>query len=293
MLRVKSLRLERDGAGIRELALLVAAVVLVGVVSAMVLLTGGGDAPGGRIGYRAGDIERWVNARGESVGAPTEWPPEPVDSVPPAAAPALGLGQIVSPDGGAIAYVSITDEGTWSIWRLMVKDGSRIAEVGQLGGGDGPRLVAGNGKIGARSADGVPLLMAWSPDGTTLAWGSVTDAPYHLQVTERATLTSRSYALEGGYVGELAWSADSRYLAVSTYAKDRADHTLLVMNTLEDQGPRRLAKGCVVVWAPDSRHLVLHGEPRTQPGLLVISVDGDVRQVAERTDVAPFAWVAE
>jgi Tol biopolymer transport system component len=278
--------------GVRELALLVAAVVLVGAVSAVVLLKGGDGAPAGRIGYHAGDIERWVNARGETVDAPVSWPPEHVGGSA-SAAPALGVQQTASPDGRAIAYVSITDEGAWSIWRLMVKEGDRVTELGQLAGGDGPPLVTGGGKSAARSVDGVPLVIAWSPDGTKLAWGSVTDAPFHLRIADRVTWASRSYPLEGGYVGELAWSADGRYLAVSTYAKDRADHTLLVMDTLENHGPKRLAKGCVVVWAPDSRHLVLHGEPRTQPGLLVISVDGDVRQVTERTDVAPFAWVGE
>jgi len=115
--------------------------------------------------------------------------------------------------------------------------------------------------------------------------------PYNLVVVDRGTWTSRSYPLEGGYTGELAWSADGRYLAISTYAKDRSDHTLLLLDTLEDQGPRRLAKGCVMIWSPDSRHLVLHGEPRTQPGLLVLSVDGEVQRVTQRTDVAPFAWL--
>jgi hypothetical protein len=174
-----------------------------------------------------------------------------------------------------------------------VKEGERITEIGQLGGGQDPRLVASNGKGPARSSDGVPLTMRWSPDGSRLAWGSVSGSPYTLHVAERGSWAPQSYALEGGYVGELAWSEDGRYLAVSTYEKDRSDHTLLVLDMVEHHGPRPLAKGCVVVWAPDSRHLVLHGEPRTQPGLLVVSVDGDVTRVTERKDVAPFAWVAE
>jgi hypothetical protein len=291
MLRVRTLRLERDGLGMRELALLVAAAALVGAVAVVGLLKGGDSTPGGRIGYHVGDIERWVNARGEIVDAPVTWPPlREGDS--PSAAPTLGIQQIASPDGQAMAYVTVMGEGASTIWRLMVKEGDRITEVAKLGRGDAPLLVLGT-KSAARSADGVPLVVAWSPDGSKLAWGSVTEAPYNLHVAERGRWIPQSYPLEGGYVGELAWSADGRYLAVSTYAKDRADHTLLVMDTLENHGPQRLAKGCVVVWAPDSRHLVLHGEPRTQPGLLVISVDGDVRRVTERTDVAPFAWVAD
>ena len=291
MLRVRTLRLERDGLGMRELALLVAAVALVGAVAVVGLLKGGDSTPGGRIGYHAGDIERWVNARGETVEAPLSWPPRGAGDSP-SAVPTLGVPQIASPDGKTIAYVTISGEGATTIWRLMVKEGDRITEVAQLGGGNAPPLVLGT-KSAARSVDGVPLVVAWSPDGSKLAWGSVTDAPYNLHLAKRGTWTPRSYPLEGGYVGELARSAGGRYLAVSTYAKDRADHTLLVMDTLENHGPQRLAKGCVVVWAPDGRHLVLHGEPRTQPGLLVISVDGEVHRVTERTDVAPFAWVAE
>ena len=291
MLRVRTLKLERDGMGMHDLALLVAAVALVGAIATLVLLRGGGDAPGGRIGYHAGDIERWVNARGETVDAPVSWPPRRAGDSPPAA-PTLGVQQTASPDGQAVAYVTITGEGPSTIWRLMVKEGNRVTEVAQLGGGGTPLLVLGT-KSAARSADGVPLVVAWSPDGSKLAWGSVTDAPYNLHLAERGKWTPRSYQLQGGYVGELAWSGDGRYLAVSTYEKDRSDHTLLVMDTIENHGPQRLAKGCVVVWAPDSRHLVLHGEPRTQPGLLVISVDGEVRRVTERTDVAPFAWVGE
>ena len=277
--------------GMRELALLVAAVALLGAFAAVVLLKGGDDAPGGRIGYHVGDTERWVNARGETVEAPVSWPlPRRGDS--PSAAPTLGIQQIASPDGQAMAYVTVTGEGASTMWRLMVKEEDRITEVALLGGGDAALLVLGT-KSAARSVDAVPLVVAWSPDGSKLAWGSVTEAPYNLHVAERGRWIPQSYPLEGGYVGELAWSSDGRYLAVSTYAKDRADHTLLVMDALENHGPQRIAKGCVVVWAPDSRHLVLHGEPRTQPGLLVISVHGDVRRVIERTDVAPFAWVAD
>lgn len=292
MLRVRDLSLEHDGMAVRDLALLVAAAALVAGISAVVLLRGGDDLPGGSIGYYAGNTELWVNASGEAVREPRDWPPEALSQVPTSAA-GSGLLRFPSPDRQATAYVSIAGEGSWSVWRLMMEEDGRVTELGALGSADEPRLVAGNGKSRARSVDGVPLLIAWSPDGQKLAWGSVTEPPYNLHVTDRATLTSRSYPLEGGYVGELAWSGDGRYLAISTYAKNRADHTLLVLDTLEGHGPRRLAKGCVVVWSPDSRNLVLHGEPRTQPGLLVISVDGDVRRVTERTDVAPFAWVAE
>ena len=196
MLRVRALKLERDGIGMRELALLVAAVALVGAIAGSVLLKGADDAPGGRIGYYAGDVERWVSARGETLDAPVKWPPQAALQ-PPSSKPAIGVQQFVSPDGQAIAYVTNTGVGSGSIWRLMVQDGGLVRELGQLGDRDAPPLIAG-AKTAARSANGVPLVVAWSPDGTKLSWGSVTDAPYNLHLAERGTWTPRSYPLEGG-----------------------------------------------------------------------------------------------
>jgi len=186
--------------------------------------------------------------------------------IAPVFSPGLGVEQFPSPDGEAVAFIKTTDEGAWLISRLMVKDGGRITEVGQLGGGDWPELVAG-GKGGARSRGGVPLVVAWSPDGQKLAWGSVTNAPYNLQIAKRGAWDPRSLPLVGGYVGELAWSPDGRYLAVSTYAANRTDHTILMLDTVEDGVPQQVAKGCVMVWSPDGGYLALHGEPKTQPGL--------------------------
>ncbi len=267
-------------AGVCALALLLYAVY-----------SGSEPPPAGVIGYRGAETEAWVNAKGEPVDPPDNWPPvSNQGSV--AGLPALGPAQVPSPDGAAIAFVTSTDEGAWLITKLMVKEGERVTEVAQLGGGDAPPLIVAD-KAGARSADGVPLVVAWSPDGQTLAWGSVNDPPYNLHLAARGAWEARALPLAGGWVGELHWSPDGRYLAISTYADDRSDHTLLVFDSLGDEPPEQLAKGCVIVWAPDSRHLALHGEPKTQPGLWVVSVDGESRRVIDRLGVAPFAWVAE
>lgn len=289
MVRIRELTLERDGFAARDLVLLLAGVLAVAAVVAFVVAGGRERVPAGTIGYRNGEIERWVNARGKPVTAP--------ESGTAVIAPALpfetdlGPAQFWSPDGDAVAFVTTTDEGAWQISRLLVKEGGRVREVGQIGGGDGPALLL-TSKGGARSRDGVPLVVAWSPDGRQLAWGSVTSAPYNLHLTDRATLTPRSLPLAGGYAGELAWSPDGRYLAISTYAPDRTDHTILLLDTTGHEAPRQVAKGCVMVWSPDSRYLALHGEPKTQPGLWVVSVDGKARQIIDRLGLAPFAWTA-
>ncbi len=289
MIRVRELTLEREGFGVRELALLIAAVTVVAVVVGFVLAQGREALPAGTIGYRDGDHEEWVNARGKTMEAPGAWPSAPVSAQ--FFAPELGPAQFPAPDGGAIAFVTTTDEGAWLVSRLMVKEGNRVTEVAQVGG-DAPALLLG-GKGGARARNGVPLVVAWSPDGQQLAWGSVNDPPYNLHLADRATLTPRSFPLTGGYAGELAWSPDGRYLAISTYAADRTDHTILLLDSFGDEAPRQVAKGCVMVWSPDSRHLALHGEPRKQPGLWMVSVGGESRRVIDRLGVAPFAWIGE
>ncbi len=289
MVAERELMVEREGFGVRGLLLLAAPVVAL-VFVGLVVARSWEALPEGEIGYRDGDGEAWVNARGEAAKAPQAWPRAPV--IAPVFSAELGVEQFTSPDGEVVAFIKTTDEGAWLISRLMVKEGSRVTEVAQLGGGDWPALVAG-GKGGARSRGGVPLVVAWSPDGQKLAWGSVTNAPYNLQIADRGTWAPRSLPLVGGYVGELAWSPNGRYLAISTYAADRTDHTILMLDTVEDGVPRQVAKGCVMVWSPDSGHLALHGEPKTQPGLWVVSVEGKARRVIDRTGVAPFAWVAE
>lgn len=288
MIGERELAVEQQGFG-RWPFLLLAAAAIALVLAAFVAVRSWDAMPEGAIGYHDGNSEAWINARGDAMKAPERWPQAPLGA--PEFAPSLGTVQIPSPDGRAIAFVKTTDEGAWRISRLMVNERGRTQEVGQLGGGDWPQLLAG-GKGGARSRGGVPLIIAWSPDGEKLAWGSVTQPPYNLHLADRRTLEARSFPLEGGYAGELAWSPDGRHLAISTYAQDRTDHTVLMLDTLEDEFPRRVAKGCVMVWSPDSRYLALHGEPKTQPGLWVVSVDGKARRVIDRLGVAPFAWVA-
>jgi Tol biopolymer transport system component len=264
--------------------MLFVAAAIVAAAIALAIVSGGAASPGGTIGYRAGDTEAWIKATGERSRAPESWTPPTPTSRP--WYPELGPAQFPSPDGRAVAFVHTTDDRPWRISRLMVREGERITELAQLGDAHSPSLLLG-GKAGARSRDGVPLVVAWSPDGRALAWGSLAELPYNLSLAERGSWKT----LEGGYAGELAWSPDGRHLAISTYAEDRTDHTVLVLEMHGGGPPKRLAKGCVMVWSPDSRHLALHGEPRSQPGLWVVSVDGRATQVMDRLGVVPFAWV--
>src|SRR6266540_5798476 len=133
MVAERELMVEREGFGVRGLLLLAAPVVAL-VFVGLVVARSWEALPEGEIGYRDGDGEAWVNARGEAAKAPQAWPRAPV--IAPVFSAELGVEQFTSPDGEVFAFIKTTDEGAWLISRLMVKEGSRIREVAQLGGGD-------------------------------------------------------------------------------------------------------------------------------------------------------------
>jgi Tol biopolymer transport system component len=265
----------------QHLILLVAAAAVVSFLGLRLLTMEGADLPRGIIGYRLDGREVWMRANGQAVAEPDGVPGDPVSS-------AGNAGEFPSADGRMVAFMELSNAGAW----LSVREGETVRRVGRLADAGSPQLISGP-KGAALDNGGVPLVAAWSPDGTRLAWGSVMQPPYNLHVANTGDWRARSLPLVGGWAGELAWSPDGRFLAISTYAENRTDHTLLILDTLVNDPPRQLAKGCVLVWSPDSRHVALHGEPVTQPGLWIISVDGQARQVSQRTAVAPFAWLPD
>lgn len=195
--------------------------------------------------------------------------------------------EFASPDGAAVAFIQRTDGGTW----LAVREAGDVRRVAQIATPDDPPLVAGT-KVNARDAGGVPLIVAWAPDGRYLAYGSVTGQPYTLNVVERGVWTPQQYTFRDGFVGELAWSPDGRLLAVSSYSEDGRDH---IVYLLEPESGRltRSIDGCAIVWSPDSRYLALHRDPHREPGLWVLSVDGGASLVSDDPNAVPLAWLAE
>jgi Tol biopolymer transport system component len=134
-------------------------------------------------------------------------------------------------------------------------------------------------------------VVAWSPDSKQLAYGSVTGEPWTLQImTTGAVPQITTREVRGGYVGELAWSPDGRYLAISTYQLDRKNHTVLMYDT-KTGSLSHVIDGCHLTWSPDSRFLAIHRDPGPDGGAWVISPDGETRIALTRDPAAfPYSW---
>ncbi len=266
----------------RPILLTLIALAALGILFAAALLwvqqSFGSDGPTGVIQYRAEAGLFAVRPDGRAAD-------QLVSAFTPATAPAE---EFPSPDGIAVAFVQRTDGGTW----LAVREAGDVRQVAQIAAPGDPRLVAGT-KLNVRDVGGVPLIVAWSPDGRYLAYGSVTGLPYTLNVVERGVWTPQQYTLLDGFVGELAWSPDGHLLAVSSYSEDGLDHTVYLLEP-ENGRLTRSIDGCEVVWSPDSRYVALHRDPHREPGLWVLSVDdGAASVVSADPDAVPLAWVAE
>lgn len=193
-----------------------------------------------------------------------------------------------APDRSRVARVERTEAGVF----LNILDGDRALLAAQLAGPESAPLVDG-GKVAARAVAGVPLAAAWSPDARTLAYGSLTGEPFTLHVADfgaALALNLRDYPVAGGFVGELAWSPNGRYLAISTYALDRSSHTVLMFDAITG-GLQRLSDGCHIVWSPDSQYIAIHRDPQAEPGAWVLSVDGHERwELSSDPKAFPYTW---
>ena len=195
-----------------------------------------------------------------------------------------------SPDGKWTAAILRNPSGVYLT--LRGEDGIQRT-VTQLASSDDPALVAG-GKGHARAVEGVPLVVAWSPDSQTLAFGSVTGEPYSLGLLSNPGLANPSITYSqvyGGYVGELAWSPDGKLLAISTYSLDRLNHSVLIADPTSGY-VRTLIDGCHITWSPDSKYVAVHRDPGPEAGAWVIAAtDKSDRWAITREEKAfPLTW---
>lgn len=240
------------------------------------------DGPSGIINYAGLSGEYSVLPDGRAADHKGVAPPLVVQSVIPLEGP------WPAPGGTASAYLESSGTETW----MAITDADGAHRVTQIAGPGDPPLVAG-AKGEAQSANGVPLVASWSPDGALLAFGSVNGLPYTLNVASIGSASPLRFEVGGDYVGEAVWSHDGRYLAVSSYTIDRSHHTVFIWDR-ETGELRRLIDGCHIVWSPDSSYLVIHRDPYEQPGVSVVSIDGEhVHSLSDDPYAFPSAWVAE
>lgn len=189
-----------------------------------------------------------------------------------------------SPDGRFTAVVGRDQDGT----RLDVRSRGELRFSLALAGPSDPELRGA--KALAAAIEGIPLVVAWSPDSSRLAVGSIAGAPWTLNVIGTRSWYVDRHELLGGYVGELAWSPDGESLAISTYELDGSDHNVLILDSAA-RSMHHLLRGCTIVWSPDSGYLAVRREPRDVPGLWIASIDGTtLTRITEEEASFPVSW---
>ena len=133
-----------------------------------------------------------------------------------------------------------------------------------------------------------PMYIAWSPDGTKLAFGGGLEAPYIMTTIDVVSGKVARSQFPNGYPGEIKWSPDTSSIAVSTYDVNRTHHETWVVDPITGVGTH-LLDGCVIVWSPDGRFLAVHGED--QPGIAIVDVVRRTRaQLTHVPSDVPLAW---
>ena len=230
----------------------------------------------------------YVVEDGSYVAIEAGYPDTQVD-VPGAVAETSDEGvpaNITSPDGRYVAAIRFDDDGT----HLDITNNDRLVRSYWIASPTDPAVVLGP-KDPARALEGVPLAVAWSPDSESLAFGSLSGAPWSLVVASVGSWTPNWYQVRGGYVGELAWAPDSSQLAISTYEIDRSDHNVLMFD-VATRTVRDLIDGCSIVWAPNGQFLAVHREPAVDTGVWMTSSDGLTRFEATDDPMAfPVSWI--
>lgn len=191
-----------------------------------------------------------------------------------------------SPDGRYTASIRQDKDGT----HIDVTNGTAQIATYWIASPSDPSVVLGPKSV-ARAVDGIPLTIAWSPDSSRLAFGSITGAPWSLVVVSASGWSQSGVEVRGGYVGELAWAPDSSQLAISTYEIDRSDHNVLMFD-VATATVRDLIDGCSIVWAPNGQFLAVHREPSVDTGVWMTSSDGLTRFEATDDPMAfPVSWI--
>jgi Tol biopolymer transport system component len=183
-----------------------------------------------------------------------------------------------SPDAEELAFAQ-DDAAGWTLMSVNAT-GGRLRDFGNLGQENS-------------LAKAPTFAVAWSPDGSRLAVGPITE-PFTLYVLQPGVSGAEvsSYKLEKGYAGELKWAPDGSQLAISTYAPNRVWHEAFVLSMDRlDSGPRFLLDGCEIVWSPDGLFIAVKREASRAQAMAAVRVaTGEYWHVLNLPNLVPVAW---
>jgi len=171
-------------------------------------------------------------------------------------------------------------------WQIYVYDAAAndiifSGNMGSDGPGGQPVTIAPGEQKG-------PMYIAWSPDGTKLAFGGGFAPPYVMTTIDVESGAAVKTEFPHGYPGEIKWNAGGSMVAVSTYDPGRTRHETYAVDPATGAA-RHLLSGCTIVWSPDGRFLAVHGE--TEPGIAIVDVtSGAYGHLTRELWDTPAAW---
>jgi hypothetical protein len=189
-----------------------------------------------------------------------------------------------SPDSSKYVFTQAAPDG----WQLWMYDAATDAVTSLGNMGSDPSGTTPPTDSSPEGGKGGPMYVAWSPDGTQIAYGGGFTPPYVMTIVDITAGGAVHTAFPAGYPGEIHWSPDGTSVAVSTYDLERRHHETWTVDPNTGAGVH-LMNGCVIVWSPDSRFLAVHGEDR--PGIAIVDVVTRERgQLTHAPHDAPLSW---
>jgi hypothetical protein len=186
-----------------------------------------------------------------------------------------------SPDGETFAFTQSKRDG-WHLSAVNVHT-ETVRDYGLMGS-DGAGAVPVTLSQEVKS----PMAVAWSPDGSRIAFGGGWEPPYGMTIVDLRTGDVARTEFPKGYPGEMRWNSAGTQVAVSTYDPERTHHETWVVEAETGAGVH-LMDGCIIVWSPDDRFLAVHGEDVIGISIVDVATGARMRLTEDAAD-APLRW---
>jgi hypothetical protein len=183
-----------------------------------------------------------------------------------------------SPDGDTFAFTQVREDG-WHMASINANT-ELIADYGLMGS-DGAGAQLPTPSLEVKS----PMSVAWSPNGSKLAFGAGFEPPYVMKIVDLTTGDVAHTEFPVGYPGEMRWNSTGTQLAVSTYDPERTHHETWVVDATSGAGTH-LMDGCIIVWSPDDRFLAVHGEDITGISIIDVTTGARFRLTEDQADTS-------